>query len=623
MLKTLFLLMALSIGGAQGARITFAEGSSDYFKHKVLGSLQLLPESFLDSVEHRVEFSEVAFDSDKHLSSKLCDLNEKVKFGATKRRWKKHKILISSALVKFAQSHEEVYPCSHKTFEKTLMATIIHEVVHVMDNFEEVSIDPDFQRIIGVKKVQGSSKREVLNQNSSSSPDAYEFKNLEEALAVNIEYLVLDPEFECRKPATANFLSKRLNLPLSGSCDKNFKIIAQSAYLEDNYQYPISIDPSRIYQVHYLFAGKGEGIMSRWGHAMFRLVVCAPHREEVGPDCLRDVSHHLALSYRAYMSDINISYIKGLFGDYPSQLFIMRFHEVQQEYTKFELRDLYSIPLKLDRDQITSFINLTLERYWTYQGRYYFINNNCGTETQKHLAVALSDDQSDPIRSLTPLRIYNDIVSTENQLTTDEFEDLKREELITEGILLPSLYSDLNEAYQRLKSAGLFKEKSFKEFMKISSAKARLASYRSYFSSPDSAPEENRILIMKLIYLERYFLSRFTMSIPNKALQLMDKNSFLKDEVMRMGQSFKSLSTHPWEVVEGLYGVPTSREFENKYLIFLEERSRLVSESAELQMENLQNILGQSFFQHELEEIENYKEIKVLTNSLILMINRF
>lgn len=623
MLKTLFLLMALSIGGAQGARITFAEGSSEYFRQQVKESLQLLPDNFLDSVSHRVEFSEVAFDSDSYLSTNLCEQSEKVKFGATKRRWKKHKIIISSALVKLAGSHKDVYPCSHKTFEKTLIATIIHEVVHVKDNIEEISIDPDFQRIIGVKKVQGSSKREVLNQNSSSSPDAYEFKNLEEALAVNIEYLILDPEFECRKPATANFLSHKLNLPLSGSCHKNFKIIAQSAYLEDNYQYPISIDPSRIYQVHYLFAGKGEGIMSRWGHAMFRLVVCAPHRKEVGPDCLRDVSHHLAMSYRAYMSDINISYIKGLFGDYPSQLFIMRFHEVQQEYTKFELRDLYSIPLKLDRNQIKSFIDLTLERYWTYQGRYYFLNNNCGTETQKHLAVALSDDQSELIRSLTPLRIYNDIVSTENQLTTADFEDLKREELIGKGILMPSLYSDLNDAYQMLRSANLFKEKSFKKFMKKTSAKTRLDSYRRYFSNPEADPEENRLLVMKLIYLERYFLSRFTMSIPSKALQLMDKNSSLKEEVLRMGQSFKNLSTQPWEVVQGLYGVPTSNEFEEKYHFFLAERSRLISESAELQMQNLQNILGQSFFKQELEEIENYKEIKVLTNSLILMINRF
>jgi hypothetical protein len=88
MLKALFLLMTFSIGLAHGARVTFIEGSTDYFKQKVAESLQLLPADFLNSAKHRVEFSEVNFDSDKHLSNNLCELNEKVKFGATKRRWR-------------------------------------------------------------------------------------------------------------------------------------------------------------------------------------------------------------------------------------------------------------------------------------------------------------------------------------------------------------------------------------------------------------------------------------------------------------------------------------------------------------------------------------------------------
>ncbi len=81
-----------------------------------------------------------------------------------------------------------------------------------------------------MKKVQGSSKKKVMNQNTAASPDAYEFENLEESLAVNVEFLVLDDEFECRKPATANFLSKRLGIPLKGSCQKNYKVMVQSAF---------------------------------------------------------------------------------------------------------------------------------------------------------------------------------------------------------------------------------------------------------------------------------------------------------------------------------------------------------------------------------------------------------
>jgi len=423
-------------------------------------SLNELPSDYLASVKNKVSIEEATFKSDELFKSQdLCAIDEGVKFGITKN----NKISISSRLVELAKNNHNSFDCGHRNFRNMLKAVIIHELTHVKDNKEKISIEPDFQRIVGVKRVQKNSKKKLINHNAGTSPDAYEFSNLEESLSVNVEYLILDPEFECRKPATASFLSKRLGIALKNECQKNYKVLAQSAFLEDNYQLAVNIDPKRVYQVHYLFAGKGQALMSRWGHAMFRLIVCAPFRKVAGPECLQDVSHHLALSYRAHISDINMSYSKGMFGGYPSQLFILRYLEVQQEYTKFELRDLFSAPIKLTTEQKNDFLGLTLERFWTYQGKYYFLDNNCGTETVKHLAVALSDEESNLIGSITPLKIYKDIIKQSHNLTSGDLEKV------------PGMLDSLNESYQFLRNyLPSFSEKSFKKFLKKTNAQVPL-----------------------------------------------------------------------------------------------------------------------------------------------------
>lgn len=582
--------------------------------------LSSLPAQYLNSVNKKITINEVPFKTDALFSSEdLCNINEGVKFGLTK----KNAITISARLVELSEKNASTFNCGHKTFTQMLKAVLIHELTHVKDNQEKISIDPDFQRIVGMKKVQKSSKKKLMNQNAGSSPDSYEFENLEESLAVNTEYLVLDPEFECRKPATANLLSKRLGIPLKGDCQKNYKVMAQSAFLEDNYQLPVSIDPKRIYQIHYLFAGKGQALMSRWGHAMFRLVVCAPFRKVAGPECMDDVSHHLALSYRAYMSDINISYAKGMFGKYPSQLFIMRFLEVQQEYTKFELRDLYSAPLKMTASQKQDFLDLTLERFWTYQGKYYFIDNNCGTETAKHLAVALSDDESKLISSITPLKIYNDIIKHGNDLTDGDLNGHDRASMVKKKYLVESMFEDLNSNYQFLKNyIPSFSEKNFKKFLTKTKAGQRLIDYENFMHSSESMNvAERKQAAMKLIYLERYLASRFLMEVPKKAIQKMNKDEGLKAEVMKMGESLKTLNIQPWQVVTSRYGVPTAPEFEIQFPKFINKRQSEIKMSIDSQMANLQNILGKKHFENELNEIEELKKIKALTVELINQVN--
>lgn len=336
-----------------------------------------------------------------------------------------------------------------------------------------------------------------------------------------------------------------------------------------------------------------------------------------------DVSHHLALSYRAYMSDINISYSKGMFGKYPSQLFIMRFLEVQQEYTKFELRDLFSAPLKMTASQKKEFLDLTLERFWTYQGKYYFIDNNCGTETAKHLAVAMSDEESSLVGSITPLKIYNDIIKHGNDLTDGDLNGLDRAAMVKNKYLVESMFEDLNGNYQFLRNyLPSFKDKNFKKFLQKTKAEQRLEDYENFMQFSSSMnPAERKQVAMKLVYLERYLSSRFLMEVPKKAIQKMNKDEGLKAEVMKMGESLKSLNIQPWQVVAAKYGVPTEPEFEIQFPKFINKRQGEIKMSLDSQMANLQNILGKKHFEKELNEIEELKKIKTLTVELINQVN--
>lgn len=615
------LLIALALTTSAYAAPRVEVIGSDYFLSAVREAVSALPKDFLNSVTRPIRVEEKRLRSDKRFESEdLCHIDEGVKFGLTR----KNNIVISARLIELAQHNQTNFNCGHKSFSNMLKAVLIHELTHVKDNREKISTDPDFQRIVGMKKVRRNSKKRLMNQNWETSPDPYEFHNLEESLAVNTEYLVMDPEFECRKPATAKFLSEKLNIPLKGTCAKNYKVLAQSAFLEDNYQLSVSIDPKRVYQIHYLFAGRGQSIMSKWGHAMFRLVICAPHREVPGPECLDDISHHVALSYRAYMSEINISYAKGVFGGYPSQLFIMRYLEVLQEYTKHELRDIYSVPLTLTQRQKADFLDLTLERFWTYQGKYYFIDNNCGTESVKHLEMALTEEQSKLVSSITPLRMYNDIIKKGNDLTDESLDGLSRPEMVEKKVLVESMFEQLNSSYQFLRDflPSFSQEKDMKKFLKKTSAEVRFKEYEEFIKNSDAMdPVLRKQVAMKLMHFERYLAGRFLMEVPKKAIELMNKGTDLKAEVMKMGETLKLLSLQPWEVIDSRYGVPTQDEFDEQFPLFLERRKEHVRMSVEGQMENLQNILGKTLFQNELSELEELKRIRRLTSDFILKVN--
>ena len=141
--------------------------------------------------------------------------------------------------------------------------------------------------------------------------------------------------------------------------------------------------------------------MSRWGHSMLRLVICAPGRAR-GPDCRLDLQYHLVLSFRAFVGDVQISSWRGLTGSYPSRLFVLPLAQVIEEYTRVELRGLQSIPLQLDPAEIADLLERTARLHWSYDGRYYFLSNNCAVETFKLLHDGVPRLADEDLSSITP-----------------------------------------------------------------------------------------------------------------------------------------------------------------------------------------------------------------------------
>ena len=177
------------------------------------------------------------------------------------------------------------------------------------------------------------------------------------------------------------------------------------AYLQadtDAGQSPLlQLDPDRVYAVDYLLAEGNDKPMSRWGHSMLRLVICAPGRPR-GPDCRLDLQYHRVLSFRAFVDDVQISSWRGLTGSYPSRLFLLPLQQVIEEYTKVELRGLQSIPLKLDQAEIAALLERAAQVHWSYDGHYYFLGNNCAVETFKLLHDGVPRLAGERLASITP-----------------------------------------------------------------------------------------------------------------------------------------------------------------------------------------------------------------------------
>lgn len=327
----------------------------------------------------------------------------------------------------------------HGTLRQELLATLVHEIAHLHDRGRywsdeqrsllqqcrsryriqgkvglpaqcrgqterrfTLSDDPRFLDLAGWPQQTGQrGAREADNHQAYRSPDSYELHSPAEYLAVNLEYFLLDPQYRCRRPALHAYFEDHFGWAPPPAADCAGELPYLYAGLDAQRPALGWLDPERIYAVHYLLAEPNEEWVSRWGHSMLRLVICAPGRAP-GPDCLLDLDHHLVLSFRAFVDDLQLSSWDGLIGNYPSRLFMLPLQKVIDEYTRLELRGLSSVPLHLDEQARRQLALQAATLHWSYDGIYYFISNNCAVETLKLLRSGSALPQLQDLDSLTP-----------------------------------------------------------------------------------------------------------------------------------------------------------------------------------------------------------------------------
>lgn len=307
--------------------------------------------------------------------------------------------------------------CQHRTIYDQAIATIIHELTHAYDfNNNSISNQIEFIHRAGFKK--GLLRTKTKNKEAMRSVDPYELTNIAEAYAVNMEYFTMDPEFACRKPSMFDFYKKSMGVdPFpTRNCSLNNMVMMSTA----SGYYPISLDSKRVYRIDYLLASPGKDISSGFGHSMFRIIVCAPERMDpisqkiipatpFGPKCLEDRLYHMVVSYRANVEDATLNYLKGMFGGYPSMLFILNFADVLDEYNRDELRDVVSYPLALSPLEKEDFVKKVIEEHWNYRGSYKFFTNNCAGESFDLLKAALSRPDLDQFSPIKPVSVLKDL----------------------------------------------------------------------------------------------------------------------------------------------------------------------------------------------------------------------
>jgi hypothetical protein len=285
---------------------------------------------------------------------------------------------------------------------RAAVAALVHELAHAWDRSPAggASRDPHLLDLAGwsATPLHGRLRR---NPFRDRTPDAYELASPAEFVAVNLEHFVLDADYGCRRPALAAYLAARTGGNAAPHrCDA--PVFAQPAADRAADPSPLlALDPSRIYAVDYLLAEPDAHPMSRWGHAMLRLVVCAPGRAR-GPDCRLDIAWHEVLSFRAFVDDVQVSSWRGLTGGYPSRLYVLPMAQVIDEYTKVELRALRSVPLRLSRDEIAGLLDRAAQVHWSYDGRYRFVDNNCAVETWRLLRDGVPRLADARLSSLSP-----------------------------------------------------------------------------------------------------------------------------------------------------------------------------------------------------------------------------
>ena len=425
----------------------------------------------------------------------------------------------------------------HGTVRREMLATVLHELTHIYDRSRlwpdaertliqrctrrngsagliglpdecrgqndrrfTLSDDPRLLDLAGWPQYVGRrGEREQHNRQVVRSPDLYETSSPKEFVAVNMEYFLLDPSYACRRPALYRYYWEHFGWAPAAkdTCAQSFAFLNAG---NDFAKTPLGkVDPERVYAIDYLLAEANQNWVSRWGHSMLRLVICAPGRPR-GPDCRLDLDQHLVLSYRAFVGDVQLSSWDGLVGKYPSRLFVLPLAQVIDEYTKTELRSLASVPLKLSRTEIEETVEHAAEMHWSYDGNYYFLSNNCAVESLKLLRSGSNNKQLNGLDSIMPNGLL-EVLKGRGLADTSVLDDPK------EALRLGYRFDSFRERYQAmfdvLKKYLPIKQQTVEDWLALDAAERR-----AWFDQADLRTSAALLLLEQASYRRQLLLAQ-------------------------------------------------------------------------------------------------------------------
>lgn len=554
---------------------------------------------------------------------------------------------------------EKIYHAKHNTVEKLIDSVLIHEFFHIYDFLKYPQLDylitrkeciqsaaargpisfqplpvaceklafvnssvstlPEYLHLAGWPNrglTNLFSTPTAVNHNFEGSPFPYEYSSPRESFAVNMEYFLLDENFKCHRPLLYHYLARYFKIrPFNSSnndvCRSTNRVLLSTANIFDrsvkraeDIVSTYNIDFSRVYQIHYLFAGKSEDFMSKWGHSMFRIIICSPNRAEVGPDCMLDEDYHVVASFGAYVDQGEINPWDGLVGNYASYLFFYPFKKILNNYTVGELREVTSLPIKLSRNQKNAFLTALIEKHWSYRGEYKFLTNNCAVEALSIIQSALVFHSrvldSSVVSPLGLLEILNKL----NLVDKVPFAD--KTQAIKDGLYYPAANSTYDKAYQVLK--GQFPEISALEF---DDYVEQDPNYRRSLAEQIKLLKHAQTNLVKIAFalIETFAYSKFVreklqhkISINDSIFELLADETKLKTKDVIEAISFLTAPQQSLLRKEN-YGIPLENEFNQDYTVF---KNKIDLKKIEVVNSAIQNLLQKSVGTDDSRIIEDF-----------------
>ena len=566
-------------------------------------AMQKLPPSFVEQLDRRID---VGWSDDMPgnaygqatLVAEL-DLNRKLLAGLTD-----------------GSAAKEKTNRPHGTVRQELLATVLHELTHIYDRARlwptaertliqrctrrsnsagligipdecrgqterrfTLSDDPRLLDLAGWQQYVGRrGEREQHNRQVARSPDLYEISSPKEFVAVNMEYFLLDPSYACRRPALYRYYKARFGWapPAKDTCSNTFAFLNAG---NDFAKQPLGqVDPERVYAVDYLLAEANQNWVSRWGHSMLRLVICAPGRPR-GPDCRLDLDQHLVLSYRAFVGDVQLSSWDGLVGKYPSRLFVLPLAQVIDEYTKTELRSLASVPLNLSRDEIEGVVEHAAEMHWSYDGNYFFLSNNCAVEGLKLLRSGSNNKQLVGLDSIMPNGLL-EVLKGRGLADTSVLDNPK--EALRLGYRFDSFRDRYQAMFDVLKKQLPIKQTSVEDWLSLSAEERR-----QWFERADLRTSAALLLLEQASYRRQLLLAQDEVKqryLGARELENggMDKANATLQEIL----ANSGFLSRPAELLDSRgYGLPQPSEFKRLQDESAQRQKQLLALSGDLDKE--------------------------------------